>query len=158
MSPQRRFSRWPGGDGRVQAGLGVGAGGIGAGHRRSTGRQRLGVQRSKVLHVTHTDGAAASEMWSRSVLILLSLVVVCVTSQGFTAGPSEARHSGRRGPDRSSGVRNTLCPVCVHHFKGTVQVCTTRVIWLNWSVSSFPQVPDEAAVHRSDSSRSLRRG
>lgn len=48
LSCQRQFSRRPGGDGGVQARLGLGPGGRRAGHRGTTGRQRVGVQRSKV--------------------------------------------------------------------------------------------------------------
>lgn len=96
-SQQRQLSRHPDGDGGVQAGVGLGAGRIGAGHRGADWWQGVRVQRSKVTVFVFLLTEVVS------VLSDLTVSLSFVLWQFFTA---EARHSGRGGLHSSSEVRS----------------------------------------------------
>ena len=60
----------------------------------------------------------------------LLFILVFVTRQGFTAGPPEARLSGRRGPDCSSGVCDTLFSLCNIFSYFAVKMSVKKLLFL----------------------------
>lgn len=100
LSFQLQFSRLPAGDRRVQAGLGLGAGRDGAGHRGATRRQGLRLQRSKVLHISCSissghQGVVFVGYRENEPRFLSSDRFHVFVPQGSDGGSSGTRHGGR---------------------------------------------------------------